>query len=220
MKVWALLLLLAGCGDTGQNRITLALTVSGENVRSTNESGWDVTISEAKLRMGPIRFYEGEPLFSWRSLRQWVVADAYAHPGHYVEGEALAEMLEVQSFDLLGAPVLLSAQGVTGSYRSAEVDVPTDALIVAGTATKNGVSKNFSATLTEGFSVKGISFGAEVTGTQGAVELRVDLARWVERIHFDGLDEGPLMPGSQAHNALIRGANNTSAFQFEWTPEF
>lgn len=204
---------LACGGDTGRSRTSFDVDVAGIGSASTNDHGWSVALTRAEMRIGELAFFEGEPLFSWRALVG--IPSAYAHPGHYMEGDALAELLEAKDFDLLAAaPVAYgTANGVTGEYNSAEVRI--EHVTIEGTATKGDQTVSFSADVALDADVVGIAFGAPVQRASGRVELRVDLAKWLARADFTGAADGPLLPESQPHRAFMRGLVNTSSFLFE-----
>lgn len=236
--VLLLLPVLAGCGAEGPTRTTFPVEVQGKgSVGLPNDHGYTVDLTRARLRLGPVYFHAGEPLFTrrnsegwpWRLLRAALgVGIAHAHPGHYQEGDALGEMLTAGTVDLLApAPALLgTAAGVTGTYRSARVDLAPapggHTVEVAGTAKKGSHQVSFSASLAVTAQVKGVAFGAEVGAAPGAVRVVVELARWLELVDFTALGSGPgavtFASGSQAENALQRGLVNTSAFTLAWTP--
>lgn len=234
----ALALSLPACGgDDGPSRISFPVEVAGQGgVGMPNDHGYTLDLTTARLHLGPVYFYSGEPLFAgrgpevwpWRLLRTALgVGTAHAHPGHYQEGEALAESLTSGAFDLLsGKPAPLGvAAGVSGSYRSVQVNLSPAAgghtVEVAGTAAKGTLKVAFSASLELTSKVKGIAFGAEVTTSPGKVRLTVDLVRWLERVDFSKLSSSvpvTFQQGSQADNALQRGVVNTSAFIPKWIP--
>lgn len=229
-----------GCGeDTGPRRTSFPVEVAGRGGQAmSNDHGYTVTLSEARIHLGPVRFFSGEPLFTraateswpWRVARRILgIGLAHAHPGHYQQGEALAEVLDAATFDLLAtAPGPLGqASGVTGAYRSVQVaitktaDLKGHSVLVRGMASKGSHAVDFSAALDLQEEVEGVAFGAQVDGTPGRVRLEVDLSCWVERVDFSLLHRGPgaevsIQPGSQAENALLRGVNNTSAFKLTW----
>ncbi len=224
----ALSLALAACGGhTGGSYLSVPITVGAQApAAEPNAKGWTVRLTRAELNMGPLRLYEGEPLFA--RLAQDALGlllggrSAFAHPGHYEEGAALAEWLQPQVIDLLSpSPVLLGeADAVTGAYRSAQLDLnPSPALsgavlVLQGTADRDGISRSFSATASTAISVQGIAAYADVQGAAD-INLTVDLGTWVENIDFELLGaSGTLVPETQPHNALMRGVFNTSAYAF------
>lgn len=236
----ALCLVGAGCGDQGgASRVSYPLQLeTADTSKLTTDDGYTVTLSEARLSLGPVRLFAGEPLFaagpreSWpvRAMRTLLgIGVAHAHPGHYQQGEAMGELLAARVVDLLQpGDVLGSVDGVTGAVRSARVTLsPAQALgghviRIRGSAVKGSRTVAFAATLDEPIDVSGIACTADVTAAGGALTLRPEPGRWVERIDFAALDgsqgEVPLKAGTQAHNALARGAASTSAFTFRWRP--
>lgn len=127
----------AACGDEeAAARVSFPVEVMGKGQAGLpNDHGYSVAITRARLHLGPVYFYSGEPLFTRRAEEAWPwrlliraaipVGTAHAHPGHYQEGEALGELLLSGSFDLLGpGPATLgTASGVKGTYRSAQVNL-------------------------------------------------------------------------------------------------
>ena len=80
----------------------LLLRRSGAFAETTNE----------KLRF--------ESALTW--LGDLLVPPAYAHPGHYIEGSAMGQMLEATTVDLLGDSLeLADGDGVTGLTNSARI---------------------------------------------------------------------------------------------------
>lgn len=202
------------CGtDTGRRRTTFDLEVRGINRHSTNAHGWEVELTKAEVDLGQLSFFEGDPLFS-QALRAVLVSRAYAHPGHYMEGDALAELLAEKRFDLLGAPTLFGvAEGVTGDYNSAEIRLT--GVTLEGVARKDGVEVRFAAEVTEERDIRGIAFGAPVRAATGHVDMMIDLSRWLDRADFTGVTDGPLTSDQQPYRALVRGLVNTESFIFE-----
>jgi hypothetical protein len=98
----------------------------------TNALGWSITLEAAYLSVGPLYYYAGDPVLSQRHLQQspldralevvstWIVPSAHAHPGHYVEGAAMGQMLTPTTLDLLaGAVDLAGGDGISGEINSA-----------------------------------------------------------------------------------------------------
>jgi hypothetical protein len=136
----------------------------------TNSLGWAVTISKAYLSVGALYYYSGDPVLSQRpafsgtnrSALAWLgdllIKPAYAHPGHYIEGAAMGQMLEATTVDLLeGSLDLADGDGVTGLTNSARFTWQSPAkgelapslkghvILTQGTATKDGVTLQFIA---------------------------------------------------------------------------
>lgn len=227
----AFVFLCADCtGFTGGSYVQLPVSVRAQAPGpEATTAGWTVTLTRAELNLGPLHFYEGEPLFAdWAGDAMSLVfggREALAHPGHYEAGAAEAELLQPQVVDLLtgGAVALGDADGVTGSYRSAKLELGTTetlagaVLIIEGRAERGTESIPFSATVVDPMTIEGIAVGAEVNGPAEVI-LTVDLGAWVDRIDFSSVPaSGTLEPESQPHNALLRGVSNTSAYTFSVT---
>jgi len=234
------LLLAAGCGETGETRVTFDVEVAGgASTGLANDHGYKVTVTGARLHVRAVHFFSGDPLFTRRGeglpsrLARLFVGLAHAHPGHYQEGDAMAELLQARTVDLLASPALLGrAAGVTGDYRSAQVTLAEAAsgakklaASVEGKAARGGEEVAFAATLTGTIKVAGVPAAATVDEQVTTVRMTVDLGRWVERVDFSKLTQckpgaacapQEMKPGTQGHNAFSRGVNNTSAFSFAW----
>src|SRR5438046_408825 len=94
----------ARCGGpdtTGHRRTSFAVVARGLVADGVTSAGWHVTLERAAVAIGPVRWYEGPPLFG-RRLRDRIqgIGLAYAHPGHYVPGEALADTTVQRVVDL------------------------------------------------------------------------------------------------------------------------
>lgn len=133
------------CGDSGETsgaRFQLALRMDIEARTASTRSGWNVELEKAQIAVGALHFFTGEPLGAWnrgvtpptRALASlWRRAEAtfglglaHAHPGHYVEGDALGEMLTPITVDLLaGSTPLGNADATSGLYRSARFTFAT-----------------------------------------------------------------------------------------------
>jgi hypothetical protein len=143
MKIGILVgLCAAGCsssssGNSGTTGQIIALKTRAEvkddlTQAKTNALGWSITISEAYLSVGPLYYFAGDPVLSqrhmekgmlryaWATVSDWLVRPAHAHPGHYIAGAAMGQMLTPTTLDLLGGSVSLAdGDGVTGSTNSA-----------------------------------------------------------------------------------------------------
>lgn len=222
-----MLAVLAGCG-TGAQRRTFPVELTLQPMAGPNERGWSVTPESLQLTVGPVRFYEGRVLLSRFDPFLLLGGTAWAHPGHYIPGEALAEVLSTTTVDLLAAtPTPLgTANAVTGGYGSMELTLPSTeggAVRVRGTATHaDGRSVRFEAALNLPRPIEGIRFERELAMEGGRVRITVELGRWLGRIDFatasapgaDGVSTFPT--GSQAMNALVRGVEDTSAYVVTW----
>jgi hypothetical protein len=231
----------AHCGDdsTGRSRITVDALVRGSDPTLTTSTGWRVTISEARIVLGPLRWYEGTALFG-RSLfeRLLGVSVAYAHPGHYVAGEALADITTRRVVDLLrpGGTALPQGNGVTGLAQSAYIELRTaepalaDAaglhggtLYVRGEATRDGRTVRFDCAPELTLGVRGIPARGDMTAS-GRWDITIDIGAWIDRADFS-LVADPATPGGvvtltegQPFNAVTRTAPAASGFSFAWVP--
>ncbi len=198
-----------------------------------NERGWTVTPEALQVSVGPVRFYEGHVLLSQRAPRfdPFVLlgGTAWAHPGHYLPGDAMAEVLSTTVVDLLAAsPTQLGeANAVTGDYGSMELTLPTPpeghAVRLRGTATHaDGRRVRFDTALDLPKPIEGIRFERALAEEVGRVRITVDLNTWLGRIDFatvspadaEGVSTFPT--GSQAMNALVRGVEDTGAYVVTW----
>jgi hypothetical protein len=249
---------LSACGDdaennTAQKRVKLTLRAEAPPLARapfTNAYGWTITLSKAELALGAVYFFDGEPIFSRYSrprpepLPQRVahlfVGEAHAHPGHYIAGNALGEMLTSSSLNLLGEGVVLgTGDGVSATYRSGRVTFPetvagTEAAaldgniaVLEGVATKEGKNVGFrlSAARADLFDadsearVEGVSVSpeAEVTG-DSTIVLTIDTRKFLDQAEFDGLPEGTtpvdLPRDSDAAENFLRGVRSGPAYVF------
>ena len=231
----------AHCGDdsTGRSRITVDALVRGTDPTLTTSTGWQVTIGEARIVLGPLRWYEGTALFG-RTLfdRLLGVSVAWAHPGHYVAGEALADITARRVVDLLrpGGTPLPQGNGVTGLVQSAAIELrPAEAslaeadtlhggtLYVRGEATRDGRTVRFDCAPALTHVVQGIPARGDMN-TSGRWDITIDLGAWIDRADFSMVADPPT-PGAvvtltegQPFNAVTRTAPAASGFRFEWSP--
>lgn len=221
-----------GSGTTGRI-ITLKtkVNIADDLTQSkTNALGWGITISKAYLSVGPLYYFTGDPVLSQRLLpkskRRGALArigdmfatPAYAHPGHYIEGAAMGQMVGATTVDLLGSSVALpDGNGVTGMTNSAEFTWQTSpagdlapslnghVVLAQGTATKGAVTILFIAKadateVVDGdnkVEVAGCSFGA-VPGQVG-VDMDGDgtvTLTLVPSVWFDEVDFSYVTPGA------------------------
>ena len=226
---------LAACGsDTGRSRVAFDVSVVSEPVSAQpNEFGYTVELTRAELRSARLAFFEGDPLFtkSWpQRLGEFFVPSAYAHPGHYTPGEALADLLVEQTFDLLRTDVQAwgLADGVTGDYASAELDLGTAegaAVVLEGTATGPGGEIPFTVSLEGAQEIIGLAAGFAVDERPFAVMIRFDLNELVRRADFGRIAEPeviasasgpiPLVRDTQPYNAFYRAAIGNLTYRFE-----
>ncbi|MCP3142922.1 hypothetical protein [Pyxidicoccus xibeiensis] len=230
---------LSGCGSEAERR-TFPVEVAATLPTGANEKGWTVTLDSAHVSVGPVRFFEGRvlltrraPRFDWYSL---IGGTAHAHPGHYLPGDAMGEVLTTTTVDLLAGAPLGDASAVTGEYGSLELTLATPtattdergllsghAVRVTGTARNgDGGSVRFEAVADLPAPVAGVRFEKSMGMEAGRVRIAVDLGKWLGRIDFatatdldaDGIFTFPV--GSQARNALVRGMEDTTTYVVTW----
>jgi hypothetical protein len=91
---------IAGCGQTTGKRVLLHTQVTSDLTPGesfTTGTNWTVTLDEAMVATGALYYYDGEPAFVMAPKRNFFrdalelfspIQTAYAHPGHYVAGNA------------------------------------------------------------------------------------------------------------------------------------
>ncbi len=226
---------LASCGsDTGRGRVAFEVSVSSEPAAAgPNEFGYTVDLTRAELRVSRLAFFEGDPLFtkSWpQRLGDLLVPSAYAHPGHYTPGEALADLLVEQTFDLLrtGVQSWGTADGVTGDYASAELNLGAGgaaSVTLEGTATGPGGEIPFIARLDEAQEIIGLAAGFVVDERPFEVVVNFELSELVKRIDFGRVASpeeiasatAPLLfvRDTQPYNAFSRAAIGNLTYRFD-----
>ena len=231
----------AHCGDdsTGRARITVDAVVHGINPTLRTSTGWQVTLTEARIVLGPLRWYEGAALFGRSRFERLLgISVAWAHPGHYVAGEALADITARRVVDLLRADGtrLEQGNGVTGLVQSAAIELrPAEAtladaatlhggtLYVRGDATKDGRTVHFDCAPALTQVVQGIPARGDMNQS-GRWDITIDVGAWIDRADFS-LVVAPATPDAvvaltegQGFNAVTRTAPAASGFRFAWTP--
>ena len=212
-------------GTTGQ-AITLKTRINIKDDLSqprTNVLGWSVTISKAYLSVGALYYFAGDPVLSQRILPNsgrsnalaWLgdffIKTAHAHPGHYIGGAAMGQMLQPTTVDLLGNSLeLADGNGVTGLTNSAKFSWQSppkgdlasklngDVVLTQGTATKGDVTIKFLAMAADTevvdgdkkVEVAGCAFGAnpgevgvDMT-SDGTVTLTLVPSVWFDQVDF------------------------------------
>lgn len=226
------------CGDdsTGRQRVGFPVFARGVRAASDNALGWRVQLDQAAVALGPMRWFEGEPLFG--QLRRVFLGVAWAHPGHYVPGGALADTSTRAVVDLLrpDAVRVAAAAGVSGEVRSAHLELhpatpalgpDADALrggslSLRGSATRGDTVVRFEAAPRLDLNLEGIPARATLDGTPGRFEVAVDLGALLERVDFAALPRDPAAAAvafpaeSQPSNALYRGAASGASWRFTW----
>ncbi len=235
----------------GARRVSLETRASSDGEMAgafATSTGWTVTLSRAQVSLGALYYFDGEPVLARAAPRpasrhRWALPfgmrEAHAHPGHYVPGEALGQMVQPSVFDLsAGEPALPAGDGVTGAFRSAKVVFAAEgggpAVSLVGRAEKGAEVRFFSsdfapdelradASQTEA-AVEGCAFEpADVQG-DGVVTFAVHPSIWFEQTDFAALAPGaegapaPMPAESGARRALARGLKKGAAYVFRFSP--
>jgi len=221
-------------GTTGQIiALKTRAEVNGDLTQAkTNALGWSIAISEAYLSVGPLYYFAGDPVLSQRhvdtsplqyalsTVGDWLVKPAHAHPGHYIAGAAMGEMLTPTTLNLLAGSVdLADGDGVTGSTNSAKFTwqsppkgelaaaLEGHVVLVKGVATQGSSTIHFIAKADEPevhdgddkAEVAGCAFGPSPGGSgvnmdgNGTVTLTLSPSVW-----FDEVDFSYVAPGGDA----------------------
>lgn len=253
---------LEGCGSdgadaTGGKRVILHTSVGIDDAaltRFTTALGWNVELSQAAISAGPFYYFDGAPPLvlqtqhnAWQYAARWLgLGIAHAHPGHYQPGNAMGQMLESSSVDLLaGAAEFPDGDGVTGTYRSArftfaEPSGPAKKLLdghvalVEGSAAKDGQATRYfrayaDLTDVEEHASKGQVEGCELTKVDvqgdGTIMVKVNPHIWFNLVDFTSADEGSadspadLPADSDARIGFVLGVTQLSAYKFSYLPE-
>jgi hypothetical protein len=135
---------LLGACSNASNKTTGSIVVlhtsvsADQEIKSTflTSFGWNVKLTEAKVALAALYYFDGPPAFVKNELPSPTPTDrveqllgisvAYAHPGHYQAGQAMGQMITPSSYDLFASdPVALAdGNGVTGTYRSGRFVFP------------------------------------------------------------------------------------------------
>jgi hypothetical protein len=241
--------------STGGRLVVLHTRLAASDVASrefTTAVGWKVTLSEARVSAGPFYYFDGAPPLvrheqrtDWRlAARLLGVGVAHAHPGHYQAGNAMGQMLESASVDLLaGSFDLPDGAGVSGSYRSARFSFAAPSgkgsaaldghvALAVGKAEKNGEMPRFfrafadlseiEKSASQGH-IEGCEFSEVDVEADGTVSVVVSTKVWFDLVDFTEAEEGSadapaeLPLGSQPKVAFVLGTTQLSAYKFSYT---
>lgn len=242
-------------GDaTGGKRVVLHTRVTVEPAAlETFESalGWQVTLSKAVTSAGPFYYFDGTPPLvlrdqanSWHyAARLLGLSRAHAHPGHYQAGNAMGEMRESSSLDLLQGEVEFpDGDGVTGTYRSArfsfsEPSGPAKSkldghvVVAEGLAEKGEEKRYFRAvadlagiekSAADGH-IEGCEFNEVDVEDDGTVTVTVNPVVWFDLVDFSdakvGSADAPadFPDGSEPQIAFVLGVTQLSAYKFGYS---
>lgn len=231
MRHLLLLLFLAGCGassGTGGEPAEFTLGFRRAEPVFTTRAGWSVTLSQARVSVGPLHLYERPAPTARFSPLDLVVRRAHAHSGFddHDGGTVFGELAAQVVVDVLAGAEPVALSGIAGRVRSASLGVEPSAELgdhvahLEGVAAKEGVTVPFvvDLDLPEGGNhrrVVGIPVDLELrSGSEVEVALHPDV--WLGGADLDPGDatERPfvLAPGSQPYQALQVGIRAHGAF--------
>jgi hypothetical protein len=216
------------------------------------ETGWMVQLDQAAVSLGALYYFDGEPAFVERARRSLLAQFAalfrtpiaHAHPGHYIAGAALGQMVVPAASVLSSEPVELSeGNGLTGLYRSARLVLAADesdaeplaggVAVLQGRASKDGVTVHFKLSASYADVARSVSKG-EVNGCvfdeseverDGTVTVTVTPHIWLDLVDFADVAPGSAeQPTEIAHGELAQiafalGVAQLSAYHFSFTAD-
>jgi hypothetical protein len=244
MKTHALLLALLafGCGDTGQDRVTVPLHVAGTELSQPIDAtgGVTITLDRADLAFGPLYLCAGANAgdlcdtarLEW--LGSIVVHAVDAEPVRAGELQGVTGVVRSWMYDLGLSSQLTQREGPF--VLDAARELGDASLVVSGQADVGGAGVAFSASVrveqtddTElGIPVvrKSTSetFRHEVTGSEAGLTVRFDPTGWLKDIDFrtycvhdgDCPEELVIEPDSEAFRGLKNAVVSSSRPSFEW----
>lgn len=208
-------------------------------------------MKKAAVSIGSLHYFDGPPAFvlAPRTPRERLaslfgIPAANAHPGHYVAGSALGQMLSPTSYDLFsGTQALPEGDGITGTYRSgrftfgASPSGPAAAALgghvaaAEGVATKTQktvyfrVSADFSQiekSVTAG-QVEGCVLDEVAVPDTGTITLVVKPSIWFNLVDFadvaPGTEAAPteIAAGDSAQVGFALGLVQLTAYHFSYS---
>ena len=231
---------LLSCGTTGGALVKVPMSVAGVQgpLTFTTATGWTVTLTTAKVALGPFYFNANPP-------------DTQTFRNGTVILEA-TEQVVIDALDPTPRPLSAEADGETGTAVSVEIDLfPPDATqssadrrqigpanfgIVAGTATKGATTVAFSGPLAIAAlsdpslqttqkpllaqeRIRGAFVSLEITAAPQALLLRVDPTHWFDTVDFTQVVNGTWDIHSAVLAALVQGVQQESGvYSFSLTP--
>jgi hypothetical protein len=241
-----------GADSTTGREVVLRTRATSESVLGspfTTETGWTITLSKAVLSVGALYYFDGPPAFVQRDFRRELrelfgVPVAYAHPGHYVAGDARGQMLTPAELSLGDEAVALGdGVGITGAVRSARVvlspatapeQLPPGVVALAeGIAQQGDTTVHFHLEATadevDGHAtagqIDGCIFEEQDLTRDGTVTMAVLPHLWFDLVDFaevePGSERAPTELGSDdtARIAFVLGVVQLSAYRFAYTPD-
>jgi hypothetical protein len=229
---WLILLLTLSCGSTGGALVRLPLRAGGAQAGPTTfttATGWSVTLTTARLAVGPFYFNLYPPATNtFRSglviveATEQVIVDALDPALQDVPGGADGETGHAVSVEIGLLPP------DTTQTRAASAALGANVGLVAGSASKGGVTVQFSGPISIDTNlvtpttplvalqrVKGASVDLGFTAAAQALELRVDPTHWFDLVDFSQVSGGTWDVNSALLNALVQGVKReTGVYDF------
>lgn len=224
---------------TTGKRVEITLKATSPDVANgfTNAIGWKVALDTAAVAVGPTYFFDGPSLFSANEPRwnPFALKTAFAHPGHYLEGAAMGQVLTGAAIDLKAPDLAAKGDGVSGNWRSVRFTFQrgvANVVVLAGTATKDAETRSFRFELDEvdvGNEVakpivEGCAMVPEPTDveTNGTVTVTIKVAQWMDQVDFAilpvGPSTGPVDKTTAPFRAVSRGVKEASSFTYTFSP--
>ncbi len=229
-----LVLVTAGCIDTGQAEVSFPLRVAGVAGRDRGETpdGWSIELAQAQLAFGPLYLCPGftAGALCERARMEWVdstVVDALdPDPRDAGSLDGVTGFVRSWMFDL-GITSLLTEQ--TARVLPSAESLGGNSVRIEGVATRDGTSIPFSIALaiqqsddTEiGVSVvrKSTSdtFEHDITESDTGLTVRFDPIGWLTGVDFTTLGADPNSQGARAVRAALV-AGTRPVFEFSTAP--
>ncbi|WP_394848655.1 hypothetical protein LZC95_14500 [Pendulispora brunnea] len=252
---------LAGCSSSSDTttgkRIVLDTKIATDPPATqafANSQGWSISLRKVALSVGSLYYFDGATIFSYAAPKRKTPLDrieeflgigiAYAHPGHYIPGNAKGQMLNPSSVDLVGGAVSLPVgDGVSGIVRSATFAYnapPTGpqasalgshVVVLEGTATKGSDARIFRAEIDEAdvvntknaAAIEGCPFTETDMEGDGVVTVTIKLPLWFDQVEFDSIpasaDGNPVLMPAEAigRKELVRGMKAGDGYVFSYS---
>jgi hypothetical protein len=245
------------CEDANQESIQRrvshrTLVEMGNAPAFDSEVGWRITLNTVLVSVGSVYYFDGDPILSLhvpgpreRDQAPWsfgLVRNAWAHPGHYVRGNAMGEMLQGQTVDVLSGAELAKSSGVTGSIRSARFNFGSPAegslasqlggavVLLKAVAEKDSSKVSFrmqvnADALVDSTGVSGIEgceFEEASVQSSGTIRIVISPKVWLDQVDFTPLSAIATDPTTEieipsdniVHEAVLRGLKKGAAYRF------
>lgn len=236
---------------TGKRIVLHTRAIAPANIAGTFTTGfgWDVTLTKAAVAVSGLYYFDGPPPTAMRAkplplherFASLFIGTAWAHPGHYQAGTALGEVVLAQptALDLFGAtPMTLpDGDGVTGTYRSARLVIPSAApadavlaghvAIAEGSATKHDGTTptpihfrlvadfaDISASIVNG-AVDGCVLDETVVTGDVTIAVETKPTVWLNLVDFSNVAPGTVESPTETKSAgFSQGVTQLSAYAF------